>query len=248
MKISALVLLFVFLQNFAFAQGSGLAPDQNTTIERFSLADNFLYPKFWINIGSSFSNVSPRPGERQNGMYVGFGYEFIFTPVFAFQTGLEFVAKGHTKEENAGFDWTYTTLTRNYAEIPFLFKAKIGNRAKLVFVGGGYVGHVISQSGVVTGTYVVGPPPNASGTNVFPKNFTPANTSGLKRYDAGLRFGGGVEIPVGKLINVWGGAYYDWGLIDTTGKNTHLGGFNRAFIGNIGFGFPLDIRDLTKKL
>jgi hypothetical protein len=139
------------------------------------------------------------------GFHIGATIEFQLSDVLSLGTGLLLDTKGFkTKEE--GQDWVDKgNLNLYYLDIPIVIKASHNLEGGIKIFGniGPYLG--VGLNGKIKGEYEYQGQKETYEEDIIWGN--DENESDLKRFDAGLTFGGGVEI---KVILI--GVFYDLGL------------------------------------
>jgi hypothetical protein len=175
----------------------------------------------WMTAGPGFSTFA---GDNSNlvtsmrtGLDVQVEGEFSLTPMWSIQTGIGYLQKGENVDEA-----TLTTsgeITANYFEIPVMVRLNLPERMNRVsFLAGIYGAIAVKRSETL----------NGNTTDV---------SSGVKSWDAGLRFGFAYEIPICEKLTSTIGVNYDWGLANINKLATDTDTIhNRSLMVAIGVG------------
>lgn len=194
-----LIMSAMFIANTAnaqFKQGFKLMAGASCQSEVLHLYDNgdlkFAYGAGWIG-------------------------EYQFNKGFGLQTGLEYLEKGKSWQEND----LRTSYRFNYLEVPLLAKYTVGEKA----------GFKKDQFYVAAGPYI--------SYLLAAKSHESSNTVSISdqanKVDAGLRFGLGFEFPLAKSNIIQLGLNYDMGLAEVYKSET---GFqNKLATLNVGIVF-----------
>ncbi|NNE28247.1 MAG: PorT family protein [Saprospiraceae bacterium] len=162
---------------------------------------------------------------------------------FALETGAQYVQKGFRIRQRMDTEIFgnpipigYTVDTRlNYLQVPLLLTAKFG--------GPRLAGFVKAGPRIAYGTHgrIIGKANLLLGLNVLNEEI-PFETIGLKRWDTGLQFGAGFEVPLDAGSLLIQGAY-DLGLTELISMGILEAPFkNRSIMVGIGWKMPLQQR------
>ena len=216
---TVLVMGMIFLAATAFGQTTNAGSQQNnegrkTAKTYFDLMVNVVSTS--LNYGGANSTLADYK-KSTNGIQAGVSFQAGITPAFSLVSGLYFMRKGGKLKAGNPLTTTESSLRLNTLELPVLARLHLG---KFYMNAGPSIAYNLSGKNTM----------GDMSTKLYFNN----SGEGVKRFDAGVQIGGGVEFPF-KQKRIALDIRYNYGLTNISyDKEIH----NRAIMISVHFSKP----------